>query len=162
MNRIRTLALISALFAAPSAFATAYDFGVMGPPDSKTITTTATTTNASFTDTFTFYINAAANSVGNTTLNIFNPTADNILLVGLWNTDTGKSVSSIDYTPETFGFSDLVAGNYQMNFTARPTIAGFQYTVNLTTTAVPEPEAYAMMLAGLGLIGFAARRKQAA
>lgn len=31
-----------------------------------------------------------------------------------------------------------------------------------TATAVPEPEAYAMMLAGLGLVGFAARRKQQA
>ena len=33
--------------------------------------------------------------------------------------------------------------------------------VGAAATAVPEPEAYAMMLAGLGLIGFAARRKQA-
>ncbi|GJJ04236.1 hypothetical protein RugamoR64_47740 [Duganella rhizosphaerae] len=30
------------------------------------------------------------------------------------------------------------------------------------TTAVPEPETYAMMLAGLGLVGFAARRRKAA
>jgi len=29
------------------------------------------------------------------------------------------------------------------------------------TTAVPEPETYAMMLAGLGLLGFAARRRKA-
>lgn len=29
------------------------------------------------------------------------------------------------------------------------------------TTAVPEPETYAMMLAGLGLVGFAARRRKA-
>jgi hypothetical protein len=27
-----------------------------------------------------------------------------------------------------------------------------------SVTAVPEPEAYAFMLAGLGLVGFAARR----
>lgn len=30
------------------------------------------------------------------------------------------------------------------------------------TTAVPEPETYAMLLAGLGLVGFAARRRKAA
>ena len=33
--------------------------------------------------------------------------------------------------------------------------------VNLEVSAVPEPETYAMMLAGLGLVGFAARRRHA-
>ncbi|MCB5188744.1 FxDxF family PEP-CTERM protein [Methylobacillus caricis] len=33
---------------------------------------------------------------------------------------------------------------------------------NLTIAAVPEPETYALMLAGLGLVGFAARRRKAA
>jgi len=32
---------------------------------------------------------------------------------------------------------------------------------SITVTAVPEPETYAMMLAGLGLVGFAARRRVA-
>ncbi len=36
------------------------------------------------------------------------------------------------------------------------------WTKQATATAVPEPEAYAMMLAGLGLVGFAARRQQKA
>lgn len=37
----------------------------------------------------------------------------------------------------------------------------YAYTIaTWTPTAVPEPEVYAMMLAGLGLIGFAARRNQ--
>lgn len=31
----------------------------------------------------------------------------------------------------------------------------------LVMAAVPEPETYAMMLAGLGMIGFAARRRSA-
>lgn len=34
-------------------------------------------------------------------------------------------------------------------------------TVGSLVQAVPEPETYAMFLAGLGLLGFAARRKQA-
>jgi len=38
--------------------------------------------------------------------------------------------------------------------------ANFQANANtLTVTAVPEPETYAMLLAGLGLLGFVARRK---
>jgi hypothetical protein len=32
--------------------------------------------------------------------------------------------------------------------------------LTITVTAVPEPETYAMMLAGLGLLGFAARRRK--
>lgn len=31
--------------------------------------------------------------------------------------------------------------------------------INLSTASVPEPETYAMLLAGLGLVGFAARRQ---
>ena len=30
---------------------------------------------------------------------------------------------------------------------------------NVSVTAVPEPETYALMLAGLGLIGFSVRRR---
>ncbi|MES2163258.1 MAG: PEP-CTERM sorting domain-containing protein [Pseudomonadota bacterium] len=32
--------------------------------------------------------------------------------------------------------------------------------VSVTVSAVPEPETYAMLMAGLGLVGFAARRRQ--
>jgi hypothetical protein len=38
--------------------------------------------------------------------------------------------------------------------------AALSYTPQDITAAVPEPETYALMLAGLGLVGFAARRKQ--
>jgi hypothetical protein len=42
---------------------------------------------------------------------------------------------------------------------------GFQYAMfydGLSVTAVPEPETYALLLVGLGLLGFAARRRYAA
>lgn len=42
------------------------------------------------------------------------------------------------------------------------TTGGLEYAAdgNLILTAIPEPESYALMLAGLGLIGFIARRRQ--
>ena len=49
-------------------------------------------------------------------------------------------------------FEDGVADGFQMN--------GLWHVTQNYVVAVPEPEAYAMMLAGLGLVGWAARRKQ--
>ena len=64
----------------------------------------------------------------------------------------------------TFSYSGAaVPGNYWLN------VAGYKintasggYAGTITTNpvaAVPEPETYAMMLAGLGLLGFSARRR---
>jgi hypothetical protein len=71
-----------------------------------------------------------------------------------------QGLSNLDLTPANFSFSNLAAGSYSLLVNGVSGRGG-SYTVNLTTTAtaVPEPEAYAMMLAGLGLVGFAARRK---
>jgi hypothetical protein len=37
--------------------------------------------------------------------------------------------------------------------------SGAKYSGDVSVSAVPEPETYGMLLAGLGLVGFAARRK---
>jgi hypothetical protein len=37
---------------------------------------------------------------------------------------------------------------------------GILHDIGYTVTAVPEPETYAMMLAGLGLLGWVTRRKK--
>ncbi|WP_373987337.1 FxDxF family PEP-CTERM protein [Duganella sp. BuS-21] len=68
----------------------------------------------------------------------------------------------------TSAFNTLGAGSYVLafketipqNYTG-PAIFALD-NVSLNVTAVPEPATYAMLLAGLGLVGFAARRKQRA
>lgn len=52
-------------------------------------------------------------------------------------------------------------GNYQLEvagFKMAPRLSG-SYAGNISIAPVPEPEIYAMLLAGLGLIGFSARRR---
>lgn len=57
---------------------------------------------------------------------------------------------------------DLTAGNnYHLASSSLSALETGSYTttINGPVAAVPEPETYAMFLAGLGLLGFATRRK---
>lgn len=68
--------------------------------------------------------------------------------------------STVDYS-HTLSWGGITGvfdanGNAVSNFSVTST-SGFDYA---TTAPVPEPETYAMMLAGLGLLGFAARRRK--
>lgn len=69
------------------------------------------------------------------------------------------SLKSFSFTNWTNG-NPLAAGHYQVNFkyTGKPQTGS--YLGGITVAAVPEPETYALMLAGLGLIGFSARRRK--
>ena len=60
-----------------------------------------------------------------------------------------------------FALPSQPAGNYylQVAGVANGTNGGI-YTGAISVTAVPEPETYAMMLAGLAALGFLARRRQ--
>lgn len=56
--------------------------------------------------------------------------------------------------------ANLSAGNYYLEVTGLVTgNKGGSYAADVQVLAVPEPETYAMLAAGLGLIGFASRRK---
>lgn len=60
-----------------------------------------------------------------------------------------------------FSATNLAAGNYTLTLTGTSYSAGssFSGAYVLNTTAVPEPESYALMMMGLGLLGLIARRK---
>lgn len=65
----------------------------------------------------------------------------------------GWTGSLLDFTPST-------TGTYTMTFSNLGGDGVGMLLDNVTVTAVPEPETYAMMLAGLGLLGFVARRRR--
>ena len=85
----------------------------------------------------------------------------------------GRVTSLVDLTPGVFSFSNLVAGSYQLNVSGTVTKGkGFDdilplpvgyagsLTTNAAVTPVPEPETYAMLLLGLGTVGWMARRRK--
>ncbi len=61
-----------------------------------------------------------------------------------------------DFVPTTAGDNKF----YVLSFADSDLATGYSYTAQ-AIAAVPEPETYAMMLAGLGLMGFVARKKTA-
>jgi hypothetical protein len=97
---------------------------------------------------------------------VFNLTsASTITLTGTNNAtavllNTGDplySFISADFVSPLSLTATLAAGFYQADFKSTDGV----FTGALSVAAVPEPETYAMLLAGLGLIGFSARRRQA-
>lgn len=90
------------------------------------------------------------------------------------NAPTDSLVVSFGTTSQAYSFLSTAAWNtYSLSFTANTSTnyslnfnnaGGDNIGVvldNVTVTAVPEPETYAMMLAGLGLMGSIARRRKA-
>lgn len=84
------------------------------------------------------------------------------------NDQTGTLTGSIDqfFDSSSFSVSAVVDGN-MLNMHNTPLYYGFTAANGLaddghyvsSAMAVPEPETWAMLLAGLGLVGFAARRR---
>ncbi len=175
MNSLKVLALVAALFASQSAMATVYDLGNMGPPGAISKQSDDLGSTANFLDQFTFSLSAQAATVFGSAPDVkIKISGDvekiNIQNVTLWFGDIGsadKVKVDLDSSKEGFSFKNIAAGNYFVEVKGNskgPLTSGVYYTLNLATTAataVPENDVYAMMLAGLGLVGFAARRRQA-
>ncbi len=74
-----------------------------------------------------------------------------------WNVLLGTDSLVTGVTLSGFKFTGPIASNVAVFGTGGTLLSQSP----LNTAAVPEPETYAMFLAGLGLLGFATRRKQA-
>lgn len=93
----------------------------------------------------------SSGSAGNALRVDFGGAAFNPAIVGYVSTDG-------DVFNQTYSFTATSTGNTTLRFLGvnnRNT-----HLDNVSITAVPEPETYAMMLAGLGAVGFMARRRK--
>lgn len=83
-----------------------------------------------------------------------------ILLDGSVVQSYSGSITPFDHFP--VGSYNLGAGNHTLSFVnANGNYYLDNVSVSVTAAPVPEPETYAMMLAGLGALGFMARRRRA-
>ena len=119
--------------------------------------------NSLYDEIFYFELNQISN-LKITVSNNFNRNSSNG--VDLFNFDTGEDMGSVIFgtTPTSAYFNNLAAGNYlyEVSGANYGTQVG-QVTFSSTlTSAVPEPEPYAMLLTGLGLMGFVLRRRTSA
>jgi len=73
------------------------------------------------------------------------------------NTSPGAWFSIYSFAPLT---PDASPYFIHINGVTLDTSTSAVYSGNMTLAPIPEPETYAMMLAGLGLMGFIARRRQ--
>lgn len=79
-------------------------------------------------------------------------TVANISLAGFYNT-------SLVYNSNGFPSKDIVVDRV---YAVRTNDAATVFVPQTTVTAVPEPSTWAMLFAGFGLVGFAARRRRSA
>jgi len=74
-------------------------------------------------------------------------------------TDFGGGDFSPTFTLNSGSYGFEVTGNTLLTTTKGSAVGTYSGNFSLTLTPVPEPETYGMLLVGLGLLGFTARRK---
>jgi len=175
---MKKLAVLVALLAsATSSMAVDYNWGPHDPSENNSPNVTG-----SFSDLYTFSVTgqsviagvAVSNNVVITPFPNFNITVFNINngLFSLWQDNGVVGIGGGDLkiggdwvfngtSGSTSNTVALNAGNFYYLVTGSATgTAGGLYTIASALQPIPEPETYALMLAGLGVIGFVASRRR--
>ncbi len=113
-----------------------------------------------FLDHFTFTV-IPSNNFTLTTSSLYQ---SGVTLTGAQLFGPGATLIGTTGSPFFTASPTLLPGAYDLQISGTLTAASALYGVsvnfNSTTAPIPEPETYAMMLAGLGLMGFVARRRK--
>ena len=116
-----------------------------------------------FSDIFTFSIPVGASGNGGSNVISLSSSGNVIFsLFSLAEAGFGTVFGATGGTSSSLSFANGgVPGSYTLTVAGSKTsLASGSYAGNVTISPVPEPETYAMILAGLGLLGFAARRRK--
>jgi PEP-CTERM motif len=141
--------------------------GVMAADDSFAYNSGTILADATFLDKITFTTSALSNYVTVTVENTFTGTADKIqfFLADLKFPDTSIAPLSYDFDSGSQYYADYfinAAGTYVLTVSGTASTLASGYTATIgTVAAIPEPETYALMLAGLAVVGFVGSRRRA-
>ena len=121
--------------------------------------------SGAFTDFWTFSVVAPGASAAASATNIsFNGAGGINSFAGLLSTVSLASSATVNppvVVNVLSGFTGtLIPGAYSLRISGTAVTGGASYGGNLVLTPIPEPETYALMLAGLGVIGFVAARRR--
>lgn len=124
--------------------------------------TVSTQSGVSFSDIFDFTMPSAATGGSSSTISII---ADGInftnfaLMQGLNTIVSGSGLGSVTLNNFTFA-SGLNPYSLHVDGTTTAANGNAGYAGSIRVSPVPEPKTYAMLLAGLGLLAFTARRRR--
>ena len=157
---VATAVLAAASF---SASATSYDLGVLDPSGFDTLLGSSIKfgANAAINDTWSFTLLAPSSTsfLASQTFAVAEGAITDFSAV-LNSTSFGMTTGAGSQTLSWNGA--LTAGTYVVSITGTTGLSGARYgaSVSAIPAPVPEPETYAMMLGGLGLLAFTARRRK--